>query len=90
MRFYGESFDGIRRMPIKVFWALNRMIERVRSDEILAGVPALSTVMGGEHVSDVVDGYRERVGNPMIIEQVKMGEDDRKKLQALFGARSTQ
>ncbi len=90
MRFYGETFDSVRRMPLRTFWALNRMIERVRSDEILAALPALSTIMGGEHVTDVVETYRESVGTPTVIEQLTMGDEDKKKLQAIFGSGGTQ
>lgn len=61
------------------------MIERVRADETLAVIPALTVAMGGEHVEGIVADYQSRVGTPTVVEQLTMGNQDRNTLQRLFG-----
>lgn len=85
MRFYGLSDEQVMGLPIRKFWLMDRMIDRIRSEEILAWLPAHFSAMGGEHVPKTVEDLRRRVGRPSVVEQVRMTREDEEKLQRLFG-----
>ena len=72
-------------MPIRLFWVMSGNIDRIRSENSLHDAPLLSTVMGGEHVSEVIGEYRKRAGNPLVVEQVRMTKRDEEKLRKHFG-----
>ncbi|MGY0777502.1 hypothetical protein ACW7BC_06405 [Azospirillum argentinense] len=90
MRFYGMSFAAVRQMPIRAFWLLNDMIDRVRAEEVLEILPAHSVAMGGEHVKRIVKGLHSRLGRPQIVEKVTMSDEDIRKARRLFGAHGTE
>ena len=85
MRFYGLGFEAVHRMPIRAFWLLNAMIDRVRAEETLEIMPAHWVARGGEHVPGIIADLRARLGRPMIFEQLTMGAEDIAKAQRLFG-----
>lgn len=85
IKFYGQSFQEVMDMPIRAFWKLNEMIDRIRAEEMLDWMPVFGTSMGGEHVQKVVNQLKERVGTPIIVEQLEMDEADRQKLKRFFG-----
>lgn len=86
MRFYAISFRDMRDLPIRTFWKLNEMIDRVRAEEILDWLPAHASAMGGEGVKDLVTALQNRVGQPVIFEQVTMDQESRSKLERMFGS----
>ena len=85
MRFYSLAPTQVEALPITQFWELNDQIERLRAEDILAWLPAFATSMGGEGVEKIVDGLKQMVGHPMVIEKTTMSADDIQKAKDLFG-----
>ena len=84
MRFYSLSYEAVMLLPIRVFWMLNSMVDRIRADEALAIMPVHAATMGGEHVEGIVENYKQALGTPLIAEQKKISKQGRDKLKALF------
>ncbi|MFV3127117.1 hypothetical protein [Niveispirillum sp. KHB5.9] len=85
IRFYGFDFNGLMRLPIRTFWSMNAMIERVRSEEVLAILPAHAVTMGGDGVGKIVDSLRQKIGTTSVVEQVAATEQDYARMQRMFG-----
>lgn len=71
MRFYGMRYRDVLELPIRLFWFLSSQVDRIRAEEILDFMPALSTAMGGDHVKDVFEGFKQRVGQALVTETLK-------------------
>lgn len=84
-RFYGMSFTEVRDMPVRSFWLMNRMIERVRAEEMLDWMPVHSTAMGGKHVEGIARDLKNRMGEPVIQDRIKASKTDVQRAKALFG-----
>jgi len=84
MRFYGTSLTQIMEMPIRIFWKLSNLIDRVRSEEILDWLPAHASAMGGEGVKTLANQLEQRMGTPAIFHR-KMGKRDKDVLKSTFG-----
>ena len=79
------SFKEVRDMPVRAFWLMAQMIDRVRAEEILEWLPAHSSAMGGEGVTKLANALEERMGRPVISEQIKASKADLEKARRLFG-----
>lgn len=70
VRFYGMSYGDVMDTPIKVFWALNRNLERIRSEEALVNA---NTMRAGqtdqEGWKSFVDGHKRVLGDVYKQEQ---------------------
>jgi uncharacterized protein with ACT and thioredoxin-like domain len=85
MRFYSLSLDEVMEMPVRAFWKLHEMIDRVRGEEMLDWLPIAGAAMGGDHIQKLVDQLKERIGSTVIVDQMDMPNADRKKLEQMFG-----
>ena len=79
------SFQEVRNLPIRAFWKLHEMIDRVRAEEILEWLPAFGTSMGGDGAQQFVDRLSERIGNPWIIDQITASQKDIETAKRLLG-----
>lgn len=79
------SYDDVMAMPIRAFWFMSGQIDRIRAEETLDNMIGYSVIMGGKHVPKIVSGLRERVGRPIVVEQMTIGNKDIEALKALFG-----
>lgn len=72
-------------MPIRAFWKLHEMIDRVRGEEMLDWLPVAGSAMGGDHVQKLVDQLKQRIGTTVIVDQMDMPDYDKVKLKRMFG-----
>lgn len=85
MRFYGLGFVELHAMPIRAFWLLNGMIDRIRAEETLEILPAHTVAMGGNHVGAIVEALHGRIGRPQVVETVRSSDHDIAAARRLFG-----
>jgi hypothetical protein len=84
MRFYSLSYEAVMLLPIRVFWMLNSMVDRIRADEALAIMPVHAATMGGEHVEGIVESYKRALGEPLVAQQKTITKEGKDKLKALL------
>lgn len=85
-RFYSWSYDQIMSLPLRVFWAMNAQITRLRAEEGLELIDLqLLSHMGtsGEMVSQLRSNLRERMGTPMVAIEVFSREDHMRAIDKL-------
>lgn len=86
MRFYGLSFSEMMALPIRTFWLLDDMVDRVRSEELLDFLPVYATSMaGGKELRTVIEALKSKKGVPIVTAQYGIKEEDKAKLSKLFG-----
>ena len=79
------GFKGAMDLPIRTFWALNGLVNRVRAEEILDWLPAHASAMGGEGVKNLADSLEARMGNPVVFGNERMGANAKSSLRKNFG-----
>jgi len=68
--FYSMDYPAVLKLPLKVFWAFNRNIDRLRaeSDQRLLRLMAASN--DGEAAKNHLDRLAGELGKPVVIEKV--------------------
>jgi len=86
MRFYGYTYREVQKLPIRNFWWLLKLIDRVTAEEDLRSLDIMTAAMGGD--KDSILRFRqelsERVGT-IVSGVMPVAELDREGLNDLKG-----
>lgn len=67
MRFYGQSYSEVMRLPLRTFWSLNANVVRLRAEEAIPMIELF--LLGGngatsEAITAIRKHLQEQMGTP--------------------------
>lgn len=88
MRGYSKSYTETLALPLRVFWMLNRNLDRLRAEEDLRALPIIMAQHGGEAVKELQERLVEQLGTPVLVEK-QLDEEKFLLLQKQFASERT-
>ncbi len=66
MRFYRWSWAETMKTPVSAFWTCNKFIDRLRADEMIAQLPALTYSNANEGRAEIIKALEEQKGTVVV------------------------
>ena len=79
MRFYGQTYSEVMRLPLRTFWSLSANVVRVRAEENLATMELY--LLGGmgaseEALKSMRDTFQKQMGDTVSVSSKPKGDDN--------------
>lgn len=83
MSEYGRDYWDVLKLPLSVFWGLNRQVDRLRAERDTRELRLLSAAQAPEAAQQLSQRLREELGQPVVVEK-KFDADKFEELAARF------
>ena len=74
MKEFGIAFDAVMAMPIKRFWFLSNMVERLWAEKDLRQIHLMASVGSEEAFKGTHENLRKEMGTVYVWEEPAVGE----------------